>query len=271
MVSFRDSLRWHRLIVGDLFRARFHFHRRRDWFVLLGVYGLHSLAGALSRRDILCSAPVPGGERVTIRLGTTDFHVLKELFLDDTYNFALPLLAALDPPITTVVDLGANIGLSVRLWTRMFPLRDAVIVEPDRDNLALCVRNAQKAGVRLHPFRCFIGASRRTVTIDRRLGAWAYRMGSEAAGGEAIAVRTVPDVLADAGVTAEIDLLKCDVEGAEAEVFAGGPAWLSRVRVILVEVHGSYTAQRLLDDVRQAGGQWDAATSGTTVLLVRRD
>jgi FkbM family methyltransferase len=262
-------------VLRDLSRTRGRFRRTRDWLALFGVYALHTLAGALGMRTIRWRVALPADSpAVTIRLGSADFHALKEIYLDDAYGFAMPALAAVVARAGVVIDLGANIGLTVRLWSRHFAPRAIVAVEPDRANLALCARNAGSAApADLLLFECFVGDAAGSAGIDRGLGTWAYRMDrtERVTRMEAIPVRTVPDILADAGVaSSEIDLLKCDIEGGEAAVFRGGPAWLSRVRAVLAEVHDPYTAEALIADVRASGGQWEAAVSGSAVLLVRR-
>jgi FkbM family methyltransferase len=273
--SIAARIRWHAQLVGDLVRARSRYRRTGDWLVLFGVYGAHTLAGFLGMRTIRCRVPLPADTPpVTIRLGTADFHVVKELYLHEVYGFAVPALTALRPPVATVVDLGANIGLTVRLWSRLFSPRAIIAVEPDADNLALCARNAAPAATtQLTLVNCFVGDAPGVAGIDRGLGTWAYRMSrtEPAADQEAIPVRTLPEILVGAGFGSErIDLLKCDIEGAEAALFRGGPGWLSRVRAVLAEVHAPYTADEFAADVRASGGQWDAVIAGPAVLLVRR-
>ena len=48
-------------------------------------------------------------------------------------------------------------------------------------------------------------------------------------------------------------LLKCDVEGSEAEIFADCGEWLSRVDAAVVETHPPHNAAALLADVEKAG------------------
>src|SRR5215831_9665309 len=97
--SIALRIRWHAQMVRDLFRARSRFRRGGDWLALLGVYAAHSLAGFLGVRTIRCRMPLPADTPpVTIRLGTADFHVVKELYVHDVYGFANPALIALRPP-----------------------------------------------------------------------------------------------------------------------------------------------------------------------------
>src|SRR4051794_34257742 len=95
-------------------RNRTIYRRTRDW-----LWSLYSRA--LSRRS---GRFLPGRGKVRpvrvaalnhplyLRLGTTDWLVLEELYLNDGYA---PVLRSL-PDARQIIDLGSNIGLSVRLW-----------------------------------------------------------------------------------------------------------------------------------------------------------
>jgi FkbM family methyltransferase len=272
MPSFAQRARWHIEMVRGLFAARSRYARQRDWLGLMGCYAAHTaarLGGAEHRRYRTRGPGDPG--LITLRLGTSDFHVLKEIFVTDVYGFARPALTSIQPRITTVLDLGANIGLTVRLWARLFPGSTIVAVEPDAANFELCLVNAARIDATVHGLRCFAGATSGVAALDRSLGAWAYRMADGAPGRGDTPVRTLPEIMNLAGLgDSPIDLLKCDVEGAEAEIFRGGPPWIARVGAILAEVHGGYTAEALAADVRAAGGTWSMTVGGPTVLLVRQ-
>ena len=68
--------------------------------------------------------------------------------------------------------------------------------------------------------------------------------------GEAsVGVLTLADILQASDFEGEIDLLECDIEGAEKEVFASCSAWIHRLRNLLIEIHGGYTADGLLRDL----------------------
>jgi hypothetical protein len=68
----------------------------------------------------------------------------------------------------------------------------------------------------------------------------------------------IPDILGYAGVNGEIDLLKCDVEGAEGEIFANCSDWIARVRNILVEIHSPCSAASIRSDILRNGGAFQA-------------
>ncbi len=60
------------------------------------------------------------------------------------------------------------------------------------------------------------------------------------------------DVLSELG-NDRIDLLKCDIEGAEAELFKSSASWVGKVGVLAVECHGEFTAQRLIQELAEKG------------------
>jgi hypothetical protein len=66
---------------------------------------------------------------------------------------------------------------------------------------------------------------------------------SDRGGGNTVACASMESVLAEAGFP-RVDLLKCDIEGAEAAVFSHGSLeWLMRTRCVLIELHGADAAR----------------------------
>ena len=62
-----------------------------------------------------------------------------------------------------------------------------------------------------------------------------------------------------------IDLLKCDIEGAEEELFADCSSWLPLlIGVASVECHGRFGQAELLRLVRENGGEADVLHSEAT-------
>ena len=207
---------------------------------------------------------------VFVRLGTTDWLVLEELFLHDGYGSVLRGVS----DVRQIVDLGSNIGLSVRLWQKHFPNAQIVAVEPDDGNFALAQLNVQ-AGEdpqRVRFLKTLAAGSSRPAYLDRTGGEWGYSMASTGAPNEApIQSLTLPQILKHAGDPPQVDLLKCDIEGAEAELFADCGLWIKRVKSIVVELHAEYTKAKFLADINRAGGDFDVTTiseSGWNAVLI---
>lgn len=169
------------------------------------------------------------GPAVTLRSHTTDISVLKELIQGGSYE---PLPA--DRDVHVVVDLGANIGLSHRWLRSRYPAARFICVEPDAGNLELLRANVRAVDATAIIHAACIGGRARQVAMVTTSGEWGFRM-SDADGGD-ISVMTMDELLADAGVD-HIGVLKCDIEGAEAEVFADCSSWITHVDAMSVECH----------------------------------
>jgi FkbM family methyltransferase len=208
------------------------------------------------------------------RLGTSDLLVLAEIHFLGEYD---PLFAHSLGEVHTVVDLGANCGYSARLWLERFPATRVVAVEPDADNVALIRRNnsAAMAAGRLLVIPACVGGGG-TVYFDRSREEWSYAASTEAVpGAEAISSRTLPDILSDAQVGGPVDLLKCDIEGSERELFANARSWINRTRHLLVELHPPYTPAEFLAVVAAADPEFVAEPfrskgENAVYLLTRR-
>ena len=80
--------------------------------------------------------------------------------------------------------------------------------------------------------------------------------GPAEAGKESIPCLTVPSLLTIRPME-HINLLKCDIEGSEAELFANCASWIGRVENLIIEVHPPYSTERLHEDLRRASWEFD--------------
>jgi len=186
-------------------------------------------------------------KRFYLRLGTSDWNVIEEIFQSGEYG---PITSHVCDP-RLILDLGANVGISVRLWQKLYPSTTIVAVEPDARNLAMLKRNALPATGVITMLACVAGAPG-TVYLDRSGGEWGFRK-QEQPCGEPVRAVTIQQILEEHALTGDIDLLKCDIEGAEEEVFAHCAAWIHRVRSMVVELHPPYTQERFLAHLAAAG------------------
>jgi hypothetical protein len=100
-------------------------------------------------------------------------------------------------------------------------------------------------------------------------------MQDDVSGGEYVDAITLTQLLERTAVTGFIDLLKCDIEGAEAEVFSDCRAWIKRVRNLVIELHLPYSRQQLLRDLQRGGGRFEVTAESpgaedSTLLFLRQ-
>lgn len=223
------------------------------------------------------------------RLGSTDFHTALEVFCEGEYAEVVGALAGIPGGAGVVVDLGSNVGYSAMVWRAAWPGCTVVAVEPDEGNLELARANLEAATARVAvEGKGGAGGTGRNLylhaavsdrpgrgSLDRSDGAWAYRLaeGRGLAEVEAeVEVVTMGRVLAMLPAGVCVDLLKCDIEGAEAAVFGpsgGAGEWLGRVRHLVVETHAPYSLGELEADLTAAGAGWERLSvshHGTTAV-----
>jgi FkbM family methyltransferase len=186
---------------------------------------------------------------VIVRNGTSDVFVVSELLDGDSYD---GLLRHAPAEAGLILDLGANTGIVTRWLLARFPAAQVIAVEPDPETCAALRRNLT-GQPRATVVEAGIGGSSGRADMSGSSGAIGRRIDVTETG--SIAVLTVPELLARAGVdeAATIDVVKCDIEGAERELFAGSGAWIGRVRALAVETHDGYTIADVVRDTAAAG------------------
>ncbi|MEO5814960.1 MAG: FkbM family methyltransferase [Gemmatimonadaceae bacterium] len=188
------------------------------------------------------------------RAGGSDHLVFVEIFMRGDYD----VFHAGESP-RNIVDLGANVGYASAYFLARFPDARVLAIEPDAANLAVARRNLAPFGDRVTLVEGAVWSHRTGLCIVREpdVGEWGITMRECRKGETADLVgMDMTDVIVRAGDT-EIDLLKIDIEGGERALFGAKAAhWLSRVRMLIVELHD--------DAARRA---FDAATNGTPLSL----
>ena len=216
--------------------------RRRGQLRVLAELGLVGGAAPLfwnwmaHRGAIRSVKPRHAAHRLAYRVGSSDLDVLRQIFIDREYAPLCDL-----QHVGLVVDCGANVGYSSAFFLSTFPSCRVVAIEPDPGNFAMLERNLRAFGDRVALVRGGIWS----CSLPLKISHTRYRDGRE----WTVQVRPCseteePDLqgigmesLASRFAGERISLLKMDVEGAEAIVFAGDVDWLDRVDAIAIELH----------------------------------
>lgn len=175
----------------------------------------------------------------------------------------------LDLTLGLVLDLGAYIGLSTVWMLSRWPECRVIAVEPDRENFALLKENTAPYGDRV---RLVYGGAWSHLTalrpVEETLGLgqeWGRRMEECPRGG----VSTCPGYpVANLIGDEQVGLLKCDIEGAEVQVFADAP-WLAQVGAIAIELHDRYAPDASAVFARAIDGQYAVTQSGELTICRR--
>jgi FkbM family methyltransferase len=161
----------------------------------------------------------------------SDFDVLNEVLVVGEYD-GLGLAAP-----RVVVDLGSHIGVSILRLRTLYPNAQIYGFEPDPATFSRLTRNvAQLVDVTVLPWA--IGDLDGRVAFFPRRQSWLSSASPDRSDGPGLTVEsvTLDRALERLGLS-EIDLIKLDVEGAEASILRGFRG-LPRVRTIVGELHG---------------------------------
>lgn len=171
----------------------------------------------LGGRTIDVSAPDEFGARM-------DFLVC---FIDDEYG-----LREVDHPVSTVVDIGSNVGFFSLAARDRFPSATIHAYEPNPRTLAYLTRNGAAAGIEVFPEA--VGATAGTVWLEDTGDSNQARIADDATAGTRVIQVPLADVVERLG--GWIDLAKIDCEGAEWEMFQDGESW-RRIGLVRMEYH----------------------------------
>jgi len=200
--------------------------------VYYGAFGFRGLLAISSfrlfgRPKVIAGQPAGIKHPVHLRVRTSDLAVYHHILLEREYEVSLPFSPR------TIVDVGANIGLTTISYANQYPDAKIVAIEPKDANFAALVMNVAPYP-NVVPIHAALWNKDGEVAIRDVGGDWECQV-CEGSGCRAITMRTL---MAEAGIDL-IDLLKVDVEGAEKEIFLDCD-WMDRVRVLIVELHDRF-------------------------------
>jgi FkbM family methyltransferase len=155
------------------------------------------------------------------------------------------LVRRLSDTLRHAIDIGANVGDWTAEVLRATSGRARVVcVEPDPDN-ARTLRARFGARTNVHVFEAAVaeraGISRFVTGDGADSGVGYVDIGG--AGSIEVPARTLHDIVTDLG-DPDVDLVKCDVEGAEMSVLTGAEPLFRRSRIAVMQVEYNATWQR---------------------------
>ena len=180
-----------------------------------------------------------GGKTIQVRKGNiSDRRVLKYVFY---HKFHLPPIDLSHQ--CTILDLGANIGLTVLHLKHLYPDSRILAYEMDQDNFLLAQENC--------------GDSENCTIVNQAVWVEEGNVGYDASGSEDAfhivskenGAQTADKIIKEATATSipliidkyridKIDYLKMDIEGAETSIFNNSDlSWMEIVKCFNIEVH----------------------------------
>jgi len=183
-----------------------------------------------------------GDGEVVMRSAGGDLSSFFEVIGERAYDIPAEYL---DPAtVRTIVDCGAHLGFSAIFFARKYPQARIVALEPNPTNFSLLCRNVA-AFKRITPVQACVTGQSGTVMISTAGAGDSHRIVET--GGLAVEGMTIAEICTRFGIET-IDLLKMDIEGGEAEVFANGID--GNIRALVMELHRGigYEYERFVRD-----------------------
>jgi FkbM family methyltransferase len=195
-----------------------------------------------------------GGAAVRLRPGTSDALMVRETFRDCVHP---PPPEIASRRVRVIVDLGANLGITVAHNARCFPGAQIVAVELDPENAELARRNTAPWANRITLLQGAVWTDDGEISFERERGnEFGVRVVPQGSTGAATTTRalSLETIFSHVPEGARVDYVKMDVEGVESRLLSGpAAAWLERVDAIALQVHDPYTLESCARDLQALG------------------
>jgi len=206
---------------------------------------------------VCCSGQGGKATRLEVALrdpecGSSDPLAFRQVLLQRDYGQVLDWFcqSGASKDIKTVLDVGANIGCSALFFCLRLPAPDIFCLEPDESNYARLQLNLSlNPGLGIRSFQAALWTRSGSLNCPQDLrdgNEWGCRF-IEGAIPSVSKPRTVAAIniteLQEMSGFGQVDFLKLDIEGAEADLFKSDPFLLflrDKVRCLAVEVHEEF-------------------------------
>jgi FkbM family methyltransferase len=212
--------------------------------------------------------PAPIG-RVRLHLRSNngaDAFTHSEVFEHQYYRLPLRF------PPATILDLGANIGLSTIYFARQYPGSRLACVEPVPENVRLLIRNLKDNAVEAEVIAAAIDSKDGMVAMERGAADYGHKIAATTPSAVwfNVASVSVPSIQRRLG-WARVGLLKIDIEGHESVLLSQACEWLADVDTLCVEYHHDFAEAELGRLARQFGFLPPRRLPGEIWFLTRPD
>lgn len=182
------------------------------------------------QRDSITTSKLP--HKIHLRPGSTDNCVFKQIFLEQDLNISILKKIKIE----TIMDLGANIGMSSLYMAHRFPDARIIGVEPNEANGKMFKMNLSHYSNVDFILGAVRGNHEKLEINDYGMGATGYVAEPTKLVGGMPSI-TISDIMKKYQWD-KIDILKMDIEGSEKSVFERNyEEWLPLTKILLVELH----------------------------------
>ncbi|RME29743.1 FkbM family methyltransferase [Candidatus Parcubacteria bacterium] len=201
-----------------------------------------------------------------------DLGVFLEVFAQKVYD-----APQLPNNASVIIDLGANIGMAAVWFALRYPRATIHAFEPNPQTFACLREHAAQFEGRLVPHSLGLGKEEgeALLYVDEAHPGASLQKRRESQKGISVRIAPLEKIFALAAPNGDpIDIVKFDIEGAEAILFSSPSRVLQRAKCYIGEVHEDllqppHTASQIVEQLQHAGFRVDyQTTNGRRAILV---
>ena len=170
-------------------------------------------------------------KEIWLRDDASDDALFNELVDKDEYGY----IRFLKEP-RVIIDAGANIGLSTRLFANRFPKAKIIAIEPEAENYKLLKLNTEEFPNIIPVHAALMDYDGNGNVIDVGEGDLAYQVKAEQNGIQSVKCISFKTMCEKYEIE-EVNLLKIDIEGTEYDLFERNQIDLKSTDVLIIELH----------------------------------
>ena len=178
-----------------------------------------------------------------LKKNSSDSMVFEQIIVLEEYRFLCELIEEKQIEIITVIDAGANIGLTTIYLKQHFENAQFILLEPEPETFARLKNNLELN--KITNAICLnkgLWHEKTELFFDRSFRdkeAWSVKLSNHKNSEPGIKTLTINDLMTYVNYK-KIDLLKIDIEGSEKELFLTDVLklnWLKSVKIVAIEIH----------------------------------
>ena len=170
---------------------------------------------------------------IYLRKNTSDFSVFYNIFVNKEYDIQI------NNEVSTIIDLGANIGMAAIFFKNRFQNCKIICVEQEKENFAILQKNTNKYNdMFLINSAIWSEGAELFLNSSKTDGEWGFMASSNSTDSTQSIKSVTLNQIVDEYEISSIDILKIDIEGSENELFEKNfQDWLSITKTIIIELH----------------------------------
>lgn len=190
---------------------------------------------------------------IYLKMKSSDVETFRQIFINNEYKSVVDIINRHNIPFTTMLDVGANIGLTSIYFKSQFPNLNIIALEPSNVTFKRLERNLNKLeGIQILEKGIWSHSTYLSADASFRDGQdWSFRLiETPEKENSTFEVVSISDIINDFKLD-YIDFLKIDIEGGEESVFGveSNIDWLKKVRIIAVEIHDEFHYRNQIENM----------------------